>query len=81
MSPDPSTTPDRPSLLPRVRAIANITAGVLAVVVLIGFALGPGHIPEPILGRIGFTAILAFIVGFVAILIENRRSGPVEDEL
>lgn len=61
----------------RVRGAANVLTLLGAIVVTIGWA---AHWPAPVLGRVALAAVTAFIISFVAILVENRQEEKREEE-
>lgn len=70
--------PQRP--VSRIRGRANMVALIAAILFAIGFALGPGFVEPRLIAYVGVAGVFAFVVSFVAIMIENRQQGGDEHD-
>lgn len=63
-------------IIGRIRGTANVALLIGAIVILIAIA---GHWPPEVIAPIGLLTITAFLISFIAIIIENRLT-PDEEE-
>lgn len=71
---DEKTTAER--IVGAIRALANVALLIGAILLLIAWAT---HWPPETVAPLGLLTLLAFIISFVAILIENRLPGKEEE--